>query len=335
MSLSLCAGNVVLECDETRNFNTFTCTGFTAQQTVLSKLVYDNQIIALGSCQPLTGGTSTCIPGALSKAFHLSRTSATASSISALSGTTLSTFSEKGSLTCTSQEGNDETTCLLDYIYRASGSMCEVYFSTVSTWSVVVNCSINKTRSRRRRYSCQLRQHDQMSGTTVLLPAVQLSVTQTSPDGYVSGVCNITSFLPSEGRYTYEVFITPGNVNVSANFIGSNIIRRPAGSLTHNCPQYVTGADLNCQCAVSDLGSPPGTMQWNNTVSSQLSLKGLRTEQHGENYVCSLTWNRTVQQSLTYTLIMTYPTTCDDLISAEFSRGQRSGLGIGLRGCFS
>lgn len=118
MSLSLCAGNVVLECDETRNFNTFTCTGFTAQQTVLSKLVYDNQIIALGSCQPLTGGTSTCIPGALSKAFHLSRTSATASSISALSGTTLSTFSEKGSLTCTSQEGNDETTCLLDYICK-------------------------------------------------------------------------------------------------------------------------------------------------------------------------------------------------------------------------
>lgn len=118
MSLSLCEGNGILECDETKNISTFTCTGLTAYMTVWWQMLYDSPAQNLGSCPPFSGGTSTCISGALSDMFQISRTSATASSISAFSGTSLSAISDKGFLKCITQEGNDETTCPIDYICK-------------------------------------------------------------------------------------------------------------------------------------------------------------------------------------------------------------------------
>lgn len=52
-----------------------------------------------------------------------------------------------------------------------------------------------------------------------------MEVIQAS-SGYLSGTCNMTSYLPPEGRYSYYVIIFPGNVNVSATFHGNNTISK-------------------------------------------------------------------------------------------------------------
>lgn len=43
---------------------------------------------------------------------------------------------------------------------------------------------------------------------------------------YVNGSCNFTSYLPPDGQYTYHVTVVPGEVRVTASFIGSNVIRK-------------------------------------------------------------------------------------------------------------
>ncbi|PVD27862.1 hypothetical protein C0Q70_13038 [Pomacea canaliculata] len=85
---------------------------------------------------------------------------------------------------------------------------------------------------------------------------------------------------------------------------------RPKSIPYHNCPLYVREDNsVSCVCSVDDLGSPPGQLKWNNMSSGQLVLPGVKMDQHGVNYVCSLTWNRTVVQSVTYTLLVAYPPT--------------------------
>lgn len=79
----------------------------------------------------------------------------------------------------------------------------------------------------------------------------------------------------------------------------------------HNCPLYSNEGDtISCSCFVSDLGNPPGTLRWNNTSSNQLEYKNLQKSQTGIQSVCTLTWNNTVKQSVSYTLIVTceFPT---------------------------
>lgn len=86
---------------------------------------------------------------------------------------------------------------------------------------------------------------------------------------------------------------------------------RPKSIPHHNCPLYVKQDNfVSCVCSVDDLGSPPGQLKWNNTSSEQFVLSGVKMDQHGVNYVCSLTWNRTVVQSVTYTLLVACKLVC-------------------------
>ncbi|XP_025100105.1 uncharacterized protein LOC112567628 [Pomacea canaliculata] len=146
---------------------------------------------------------------------------------------------------------------------------------------------------------------DSGSQESVRVGSFSMSTEASTPSGYFSGTCHMTSYLPPDGRYSYTVLIMPGEVNVSAVFYGNNEIRRPKSIPHHNCPLYVKEDNsVSCVCFVNDLGSPPGQLKWNNMSSEQLILPGVKMDQHGVNYVCSLTWNRTVVQSVTYTLLV-------------------------------
>ncbi|XP_025100295.1 uncharacterized protein LOC112567728 isoform X2 [Pomacea canaliculata] len=297
-SLELCPVWNYLELKEGRDDNTFTCTGLTDQQEV-SWLINN---IVLKKCPPVPPSCHDLAYGY----FNISRTSNEYYDITVLATriSDLSIFSEN--VTC--KTNTEAKLCQLDIIYPAENSTCHIEFSE-ETWTVTGWCSVPKLKSTRflDKSGCYFHQTSQTAGTTAEVGFYKMNLKPSTQTGYYTGTCNMTSYLPSEGRYSYTVIIMPGQVNVSPTFTGSNEIRRPSGSLTHNCPQYVTeGADLTCQCSVSDLGSPQGRLQWNITGSSQLSLTGLKREQHGENYVCSLMWNKTVQQSLTYTLIVIY-----------------------------
>lgn len=77
---------------------------------------------------------------------------------------------------------------------------------------------------------------------------------------------------------------------------------RPSSTPYHNCPQYVQeGGVINCKCFISDPGSPPGKLQWNTTLSSELRLSNVQQFDYGM-YICQLLWNNTVVKSVEYVL---------------------------------
>ncbi|PVD27788.1 hypothetical protein C0Q70_12961 [Pomacea canaliculata] len=127
-----------------------------------------------------------------------------------------------------------------------------------------------------------------------------------SVGNYVTGWCNITSYLPPVGQYTYSVTLVPGEVTINASFVGNNKIVRPSSKPIHNCPQYIPeGDNLSCTCTLSDLGSPPGVLQWNTTGSAELRLTSVQAGNTG-THTCQLWWNNTVVQSVEYNFTVTY-----------------------------
>ncbi|PVD27808.1 hypothetical protein C0Q70_12982 [Pomacea canaliculata] len=190
--------------------------------------------------------------------------------------------------------------CRFDYIHASEDTSCTVQFRN-DTWSVYGQCNIQKAYSVQNRYRCEWIQTKEVTREEKLLANVSMS-TVSSVGIYVNGSCNFTSYLPPNGQYTYYVTVVPGEVQVTASFIGSNVIRRPSGTPYHNCPQYVQeGGAINCKCFISDLGSPPGKLQWNTTLSSELRLPNVQQFDYG-TYTCQLLWNNTVVQSVEYVL---------------------------------
>ncbi|XP_025103139.1 deleted in malignant brain tumors 1 protein-like [Pomacea canaliculata] len=291
ISLSSCnTSRKYLEVKEGRSDNEFTCTGLTAQEDV--RWFFQNNI---SFCSPSPSLRSIKCLTRLTE----NRTSDTVSfaTIDARENSDPN-YIGTGTLTC--QTATATISCPMDSVYPAENSSCQVQFedNKVTAW-----CSVSKVRSARNNYVCSLYQALEASQAT-LVGSYTMDVVPAS-SGYFSGMCNMTSYLPPEGRYSYYVIIMPGEVNVSATFIGSSIISRPIGTLYHNCPLYLNEGDtLNCSCFVNDLGNPPGVLRWNGTVSAKLEFKNLTKLQNGIQSVCSLTWNNTVYQSVSYTLLV-------------------------------
>lgn len=77
---------------------------------------------------------------------------------------------------------------------------------------------------------------------------------------------------------------------------------RPSSKPFHNCPQYVAVGDhLSCTCSGHDLGDPPGVLQWNSTLSTQLTISNVQSSD-SKTYSCQLLWNNTLEQIEKYTL---------------------------------
>ncbi|XP_025100106.1 uncharacterized protein LOC112567629 [Pomacea canaliculata] len=313
-SLSLCDDWKYLEVVEKSDDNTFTCTGLREQQDVA--WLYSGNRMA--TCPPPPSSCTLRDPS-LNTIFRFSRTLTTASNITVLATAAPSLdYFGTTSLTCEST-AQESVTCLLDSVYPAENITCKIQFNG-ETWEVTGWCLVSKVRSTRNKYGCYLYQ-TQGSQESVRVGSFSMSTEASTPSGYFSGTCNMTSYLPSDGRYSYTVLIMPGKVNVPAVLYGNNEIRksfnylylpacRPKSIPYHNCPLYVREDNsVSCVCSVDDLGSPPGQLKWNNMSSGQLVLPGVKMDQHGVNYVCSLTWNRTVVQSVTYTLLVAYPPT--------------------------
>ncbi|PVD26868.1 hypothetical protein C0Q70_12016 [Pomacea canaliculata] len=282
ISLSSCnTSRKYLEVKEGRSDNEFTCTGLTAQEDV--RWFFQNNI---SFCSPSPSLRSIKCLTRLTE----NRTSDTVSfaTIDARENSDPN-YIGTGTLTC--QTATATISCPMDSVYPAENSSCQVQFedNKVTAW-----CSVSK------------------ASQATLVGSYTMDVVPAS-SGYFSGMCNMTSYLPPEGRYSYYVIIMPGEVNVSATFIGSSIISRPIGTLYHNCPLYLNEGDtLNCSCFVNDLGNPPGVLRWNGTVSAKLEFKNLTKLQNGIQSVCSLTWNNTVYQSVSYTLLVDLAATTDE-----------------------
>ncbi|XP_025101431.1 uncharacterized protein LOC112568368 isoform X2 [Pomacea canaliculata] len=291
-SLELCPVWNYLEVKEGRDDNTFTCSGLTDQQEV--SWVLTNSVVK--TCPPVPPSCTALAYGY----FSVSRTSNQNFYITIMA-TRISDLSILGgNISC--QIKTELKTCQLDIIYPAENSQCQVQFNG-NTWQITALCSVSKVRSSRNNYRCFLYQVPESSQVSSL-GSYTMEVIQAS-SGYLSGTCNMTSYLPPEGRYSYYVIIFPGNVNVSATFHGNNTISRPISTPNHNCPLYLNEGDtLNCSCFVNDPGNPPGILRWNSTNSSKLEFKNLKKSQNGFQNVCTLTWNNTVYQSVSYTLIV-------------------------------
>ncbi|XP_025103108.1 deleted in malignant brain tumors 1 protein-like [Pomacea canaliculata] len=297
ISLSSCnTSRKYLEVKEGRSDNEFTCTGLTAQEDV--RWFFRNNIIFCSlspSLRPIK-----CLTR-----LTENRTSDTVS-VATIDASENSDPNYIGTAILTCQTATATISCPMDSVYPAENSSCQVQFgdNKVTAW-----CSVSKVRSARNNYVCSLYQALEASQAT-LVGSYAMDVVPAS-SGYFSGTCNMTSYLPPEGQYSYYVIIMPGEVNVSATFIGSSIISRPRGTPDHNCPPNLKEGDtLNCSCFVNDFGNPPGVIRWNGTYSDKLEFKNLTKLQNGIQNVCSLTWNNTVHQSVSYTLLvlhMDYP----------------------------
>ncbi|XP_025102205.1 uncharacterized protein LOC112568894 isoform X2 [Pomacea canaliculata] len=308
------------EVREGKKDNTFTCTGLSANDTVTWNL-RENELFPndpdLGSCRPrLSNGSFPPCEMPYNPYFKPSRLSDDAGiMIFNSSSSSASTFFDRGRIVC-SILGSTSAGCRLDYIYSPENISCTVEFSN-DFWSVLGQCDIKKTNSSQKRYRCEWTQTKESPEEVILIANTSMLV--VPHDGkYVSGTCNLTSYLPSNGQYTYSVTVVPGEVIVNANFIGSNEIRRPNDKTFHNCPQYVAeGGNLTCTCSVRDLGSPPGVLYWYPTLSTQLNLSNVsRTD--STKYSCQLHWNNTLEQSENYTVNVAYgPDTVIPIISPQ------------------
>ncbi|XP_025100065.1 uncharacterized protein LOC112567585 [Pomacea canaliculata] len=290
------------EVDGNKQDNTFTCTGLSAQHTVQ----WDHWAPAtgasssLGECKPrLSAGSQYVCDQPVSPLFLPTRTSDDTSVmvVNALAVTSTRLF-DNGRLRCTAAYGttlNGSANCRLDYIIAGTNISCTVQFRK-DTWSVFGQCSTEKIYSAQNRYRCAWIQIKE-SREEILIANTSMTVMPK-----VSGWCNMTSYLPPVGQYTYRVTLVPGEVTVNASFVGNNTIRLPGSKPSHNCPQYIPeGGNLSCTCFANDLGSPPGELQWNSTRSSQLRFSAVQPGDTG-THTCQLLWNNTVVQSLEYIL---------------------------------
>ncbi|XP_025102240.1 uncharacterized protein LOC112568904 isoform X2 [Pomacea canaliculata] len=305
--------------------NTYTCTGLSAQDTVQwDHWVPDTSTTNLGYCppRPADGSQSVCIRP-LSPIFIPSRISDDTSVMLINASATRDTrLFDKGRMRCsavrqTSLAGSES--CRLDYIYAGANLSCTVQFRN-DTWSVFGQCSTERVYSAQKRYRCEWIQTKEPTREEILISNISMTVVP-SVGTYVSGSCNMTSYLPPVGQYTYRVTFVPGEVTVIASAIGNNTISRPSSKPSHNCLQYIPeGNDLRCTCSVSDLGSPPGVLQWNTTGSAELRVLAVQAGDVG-TYTCQLLWNNTVVQSVEYTLTMASPPS----IPVIFSLGGTTG----------
>ncbi|XP_070201941.1 uncharacterized protein [Littorina saxatilis] len=103
---------------------------------------------------------------------------------------------------------------------------------------------------------------------------------------------------------------------------------RPASSLKHTCPKYVTGgSDLDCACVTSDAGSPPGKLWWDVTKSAQLLHHNVKCADEDKPFTCQLEWNGTIVTSTSYNLSVVLDS---DPVQKAYIRGLATGLGSGL-----
>ncbi|XP_025102194.1 uncharacterized protein LOC112568893 isoform X2 [Pomacea canaliculata] len=317
VSLSLTQANITSSCGTTDSYlevqegkkdNTFTCTGLSANDIVTWNL-RENDIFStnpdLGYCLPrLSNGSFPPCEMPYYPYFKPSRLSDDAGiMIVNSSSSSASTFFDRGRIVCSILRSTSAG-CRLDYIYSAENISCTVQFSN-DFWSMLGQCDIKKTRSSQKRYRCEWIQTKESPREEILIANTSMTVAP-SVGNYVTGWCNITSYLPPVGQYTYSVTLVPGEVTINASFVGNNKIVRPSSKPIHNCPQYIPeGDNLSCTCTLSDLGSPPGVLQWNTTGSAELRLTSVQAGNTG-THTCQLWWNNTVVQSVEYNFTVTY-----------------------------
>ncbi|KAK7505827.1 hypothetical protein BaRGS_00003098, partial [Batillaria attramentaria] len=193
----------------------------------------------------------------------------------------------------------------------AQDSSCTVQFRTnTSPWSVLSQCDVTKAYSALHRYSCQLFMEHDDSSKTVAGPSIHMKTKPIGNGNYVSGTCEMTADLPpDDGRYNYTVMISPGRLNVTAAFTGTNEIRRPSSvRMAHTCPEYVDeGSNLNCTCTATDPGSPPGSVEWDGTKTERLQRANVRRQDDRTIFRCRLLWNTASFGTGSYTLRVSQP----------------------------
>ncbi|XP_070202821.1 uncharacterized protein [Littorina saxatilis] len=226
LTLSPCGTDNTLEVAENKGDNLFTCSGLTANDTILWNLMAPNtnSPTSLGTCFPYP--TNTCrvtvaplfTPGREGPSTTTMTVNATESRFNF--------YFEGPSIQCVAIQNNvvrESITCTLDHIAKPTTSACNILVnaSAVSSeWTLTANCTVTGVYSYLDRYTCQL---VQTSPSVSNQQHVNMTVVSSSNTKYKTGVCDVTVPFPdTSATYSYTMMVTPGRVDVVASFEGSN-----------------------------------------------------------------------------------------------------------------